>query len=112
MRSRTRYVAFALTAALALVGASAADPPNKRQASARAPGDGVGCSNGVQVLQEDDPRGGRAGYVQAPGDQGGKGFGFKGGKGKKGFGKGPGGPGGFGKGLTEDEVVERLMAYD
>jgi hypothetical protein len=107
MRSRRRYCAFALTAALALVGAAVADGPNKT----RATGDGSGCSNGVQVLFDDGPRGGPAAFVQAPGERGGKDF-FKGGKGGKGKGKKGKGGFGFGGGLTEEDMVERLLAYD
>src|SRR5262249_52114855 len=110
MRSRRRYCAFALTAALALVGAAVADGPNKT----RATGVGTGCSDGAQVILDDGPRGGPAGFVQAPGERGGKEFGFKGGKGGRGKGKGfgKGGFGGFGKGLTEEDMIERLMAFD
>jgi hypothetical protein len=106
MRSRRRYCAFALTAALALVGAAVADGPNKT----RATGAGSGCSNGVQVIFDDDgPRGGPTTFVQAPGERGGKDF-FKGGKGGKG--KGKKGKGGFGGGLTEEDMIERLLSYD
>jgi hypothetical protein len=109
MRSRRRYCAFALTTALALVGAAVAGGPNKT----RATGDGSGCSNGVQVLRDDGPRGGPAAFVQAPGERGGKVFGFQGGKGGKGKGKkGKGGFGRFGGGLTEEDMIERLMAFD
>jgi hypothetical protein len=108
MRSRRRYCAFALTTALALVGVAVADGPNKTKAT----GDGTGCSNGVQVILDDGPRGGPAGFVQAPGERGGKEFGFQGGKGGKKGKKGKGGFGGFGGGLTEEDMIERLMAFD
>ena len=64
MRSRRRYCAFALTAALALVGAAVADNPNTKQTAARAPGDGAACSNGVQVSHDGAPRDGPVNFVQ------------------------------------------------
>jgi hypothetical protein len=117
MRTRRLCLASALTAALALVGVAAGDGPNKKATSTQGNCDNAtggaafrvsrdgGCGSGVAtaVAGDGDKERKRAGF------KGGKGFGRKGGKKGAGF---QGGRGGFGGGLTTDQIVERLMAFD
>src|SRR4051794_28935996 len=106
MRTRRLYLAAAVTAALALVGAAAGDGPNKKATSAGGACDRAAGSEALQVNRDGgsdraadrdvgDREGKRAGFT------GGKGAGRKGGKGA-GF---KGGRGGFGGGLTTDQIV-------
>ncbi len=102
MRMPRLYLTAALAAALALVGQAAGDGTDKKATSA-----GAACdkATGRQALQVS--RDGEAGQQVGDGEGGrarGKRAGFKGGKGGK---KGAG----FG-GLSTDQIVDRLMAFD
>jgi hypothetical protein len=117
MRTKTLWLSFAVTAALLLAGSADAQRAGKKDAA------GGACAKeavGTQgTCEKADVSTDDTGKV---GDRGGKRAGFKGGKdfvqGGKGFGKGKGkgfgkgGRGGFGQGLTAEEIVERLMAFD
>jgi hypothetical protein len=121
MRTRRLYLAASLTAALALVGVAAGDGPNKKATSARGACEGAAAGEAFRVSRDGatdrtadrdvgDREGKRAGFKgdRDGGFAGGKGAGRKGGKKGAGF----GGRGGFGSGLTTDQIVERLMAFD
>jgi hypothetical protein len=119
MRIRKLSLVAAVTAALAFVGAAAGDSPNQKATSAQG-----ACGKGtaraaLQVSADGGSKEASAGV--GAGDRQGKRAGFKGGKGR---GKGgdfvggrkgggfKGGRGGFGGGLTVDQIVDRLMAFD
>jgi hypothetical protein len=104
MRNKMAWLASTLVVALALAGMVAAEP--QKEGCAKETGAQVDRGSGFRVSQDGVP-----GEPGVPGDRGpkkgkkgGKGDGFKGGK--------KGGKGGFRGGLTVDEIVERLMAFD
>jgi hypothetical protein len=84
MRNRKLWVAAALLAAFALVGMSVA-----------ADSTGKNCGNGKTAVSDKQPA--------ADGKQAGDRGGFQG--------RGRGGPGGF-RGLSVDQIVERIMSFD
>jgi EF hand len=97
----------ALTAALALVGVAGADGPNKKATSAGGACDKATGRAALQVRRDGGP--GDATAAPGDGDREEKGARRKAGKKGAGF---KGGRGGFGGGLTTDQIVERLMAFD